>query len=151
MVASGLGTPAVDANLRMLHMPRGGVGWSAQAEVLRVGIMDVGVMSAGLEVGPRFAVRKRGLSDWTVTPFAGLGYTSVSAAQSHLAHYSTLSVGVDAGRTWVWNRFTMELGLGFYSAIPFGYTTSAEALADQRPVSVSPIKPSFTWSVGYAF
>lgn len=150
-VSSALGTPAFDANLRVLHMPGAFVGWSAQADLLSADAMDLHMLSTTLKGGPRFALRKRGLEDWSLNPFASVGYTSVGAGEHHLAHYAVLGLGLDATRTWVWQRFTMELGLGVYSALPVGFSTPAEALANEAPVVLSPIKPSVTWSLGYAF
>lgn len=151
VVASATGTPAIDANLRAIHMPGDAVGFSLQGDYLRARIMDIHVGSATLKAGPRFALRKRGLADWSLTPYASVGYTAVSAAGDHLAHYGVLGLGVDASRTWVWKRFTMDLGLGVYTALPIAYGSPAEVFANERPVSVSPIKPSITWSLGYAF
>jgi len=151
LVASAAGTPAFDLNVKAHHMLGDRVGLTLQTDFLRVRVEDVHVVHTGLKAGPRFALRGRGLSDWTLTPFASVGYTSVSAAHEHLVHYEVLGLGLDAGRTWVWKRFAMDLGLGVYSAFPVGFQTGAEALEAQAPISVSPIKPSVTWSIGYAF
>ena len=150
-VASALGTPAVDANLRMHHIFGEGVGMTLQTDFLWTRVMDVEVMSPNLRGGPRFSLRKRGLADWTLTPFAMVGYTTLSAAHEELFHYTTLGLGAEAGRTWVWKRLTMELGLGAYTTVPVAYHADAEVLPEQRPARISPVKPTLIWSLGYAF
>ena len=151
LVANAVGTPAFDANLRAHHMVGDRLGWTVQTDFLRTRLMDVGVLSTSIRGGPRFALRKRGLADWSLNPYASVGYSTIYAAHEPLAHYGVLGLGVEAGRTWVWNHFTMELGLGVYSAVPIGYASPAEVLSERRPPNLSPIKPSVTWSVGYAF
>jgi hypothetical protein len=151
VVATAAGTPALDANLKVHHMVGRRVGLTAQVDHLRAHVMDMDATHTSLRAGPRFALRDRGLADWTLTPSGSIGYATLSAADEELMHYTLLGVGLDAGRTWVWKRLSMEVGLGAYSTFAVGYRTSAEALADEEPESVSPIKPNVTWSLGYAF
>ncbi len=150
-VANVTGSPVFDATLRFHHMPSDRLGWTLQADLTAAAIFDMQVSHFGVRGGPRFSLRQRGLSDWTVTPFATVGVTSLSALDRRLARYGVLGVGVEAGRTWVWRRLAMELGLGVYTAFPVGFSTPAEAMQEQKAVNLSPIKPSVTWSLGYAF
>jgi hypothetical protein len=150
-VSSVAGTPAFDVNLKVHHMMGDRVGWTVQADHLRAHVMDMDATHTALRGGPRFALRGRGLADWTLTPFVSVGHATLSAADEELIRYKLLGGGLDAGRTWVWQRFVMELGLGVYTTVPVAFKTDAEALATQEPVTIFPIKPSITWSVGYAF
>lgn len=151
IVGNALGTPTFDATLRFHHMPTDPIGLSLQTDLTWSIPFDFTVSYAGLRGGPRIALRRRGLEDWTVTPLVLFGVTTLSAAGERLARYGTLGVGVEADRTWVWNRFTMELGLAAYTAAPVAYTARAEVFEGQRVPSVFPVKPSLTWSLGYAF
>lgn len=151
IVGNALGTPTFDATVRFHHMPGDRVGLSLQTDLTWSVPFDFTVSYAGLRGGPRFALRQRGLEDWTVTPLALVGVTTLSAAGERLARYGTLGVGVEADRTWVWKRFTLELGLALYAAAPVAYAAPAEVFRGLRVPSVSPVKPSLTWSLGYAF
>jgi len=150
-VATVLGTPAFDANIRLHHMHTNSIGWTVQADFLRAMVMDMHAMHSSVRAGPRFALHSRGLTDWSLTPFGSVGYTTLSAADKTLASYAVLGVGVEAGRVWVWNHFALELGLGAYTDFPVAYRPEAEVFVDLEPERISPIKPIVTWSLGYAF
>ncbi|MFT5681183.1 MAG: hypothetical protein ACI8RZ_002089 [Myxococcota bacterium] len=150
-VTTVTGTPTFDANLKGHHMVGDSLGWTLQADVLWIHVEDVDVMTTSLRGGPRISLGEQGLSGWYLTPFGTIGYTSLSASKQNLAHYAVVGGGLEAGRAWMWEHFIMELGLGLYSAFPVAYKSPAEALAEERPINLSPIKPSLTWSLGYAF
>lgn len=151
VVANVLEIPSFDANLRVLHVHGDRWGWTAQTDVITTVPFFVRATHVGLRGGPRLSLRGRGLSDWTVGAFGILGITDVSVAGGSLARYAVVGGGLEGGRTWVWKRFTMELGLAVYSTGNIAYASDAEVLEDERPASLSPIKPSVNWSLGYAF
>jgi len=151
VVANALGIPAFDANLKLHHMPRDGVGFTVQTDLTNVVVEDLHVVHSAVRFGPRFSLRKRGLADWTLTPYAVVGYTGASAAHTHLVRYGVVGAGLDAGRTWVWKRFTMELGLGVLGTAAFAVATPTEVLADRAVPSLLPVQPHLNWSLGYAF
>ncbi len=151
VVANVTGVPIYEGNVRGHHMLSDRLGWSAQVDIAGGKPEGMDVVNATLRTGPRLPLRTRGLEDWSLTPFAMVGYTSLSAASQHLAHYGVLGGGLEIAHTWVWKRFAMDLGLAAYSVGAVGYTAPAEALREQRPLTIFPIKPSLTWSLGYAF
>ncbi len=151
LVGTAMGTPTADATLRFHHMTSDRVGLTLQTDLTSSVPFDLTVSHASLRGGPRLSLRQRGLADWTLTPFAVVGITTIAAAHERLARYGVVGGGVEVGRTWVWRRFTMELGLGAYSVVPVGFAARAEVFAEDHPVNVLPIKPAVTWGLGYAF
>ncbi len=151
VIASAAGTRTFDANVRFHHVPRPGMGWTLQADVTDTSAMDMHVLHVSVRGGLRLSLRQRGLADWTLTPFVIGGGTTQSALDTRLARYGTLGIGVQIGRTWAWKRFVMELGIGVYAKTHVGFTSDVEVMAGQDAVSLSPVMPTITWSLGYAF
>lgn len=151
VVGHALGTPTYDVPLRLSHAASDRVGLTLQTDLTWSTPFDMATSYTGLRGGPRISLRGRGLDDWTLTPFALAGVSTVSAGGERLARYGMVGVGVEAGRTWVWKHFTMEVGLGAYAATDVAYAARAEVFADLRVQPVLPIKPTVNWSVGYAF
>ena len=103
----------LDINLRGLFLSNNRRGVHIQAELT---IIDVIFKSThlGLRAGPRYALRGKGLADWTVSPFALVGYTKTSAGGYPLSKWYTLGIGSEVGKTWVWKRLINELNIGIY-------------------------------------
>ena len=145
-----LGLGVMDINIRGLHIPQQGMGFLAQLDFTTVNIL-VRSTHIGARVGPRFALRGQGISDWTATPFIMAGYTVNSAGETPLSRWGVLGIGGQMGRTWVWKHLINELDIGLYGTKNIGYTILAPSLKNTSAPEILPIKPLFNWSVGYAF
>ncbi len=142
---------AFDLNLRGHHLFDDRWGLTVQLD-LTMGELLLRATHVGLRVGPRMALRKRGLADWTMSPFVLVGATWLGSGGYPLARWGTLGLGAEMGRTFEWRRLAIELGWGLYVTRNVGYHAQAEALVgSEAPSSPVAVLPIFTWSVGHAF
>lgn len=152
-VATALGVPALDLNLRGHHMRGDRWGVTVEAEWLSVTQnFTLKARHVGLRGGPRWALRGRGLDDWALLPFTILGHTSFRAGGiGSMGDYWVVGVGAELGRVWTWGPVCLELGLGSYLATSQGYTIRSAALEgtelDPGPV----LRPLLDLGVGYAW
>ena len=106
----------------------------------------------GCEMGTRCSMGDVGLSGWSAIPFVLIGYTSISSGNYDLSRWGVMGVGGEIDRTFVWNHFLLDIGIGIYSTRNVFYRSVAGALegstVSQPTVSV---RPSLHTGVGYAF
>ncbi len=152
-VATALGVPALDLNLRGHHMR--GDRWGITAELEWVSVTQSYTLKArhvGLRAGPRWALRGRGLDDWALLPFAIVGRTSFRAGGiGSMGDYWVLGSGAELGRVWIWGPVAFELGLGLYLATSQGYTVRSAALEGTELDPGPSLRPLLDLGVGYAW
>lgn len=153
LVLRALELPALDLNLRGHRILSDSVGITAELDYTSLaGAYTVRTWHTGGRVGARLALRGRGLSDWTVTPFVLGGVTGVTVdGYGGLARYGVLGSGVEAGRTWVWGPVALDLGVGLYTAMNLGYQVLAPA-AEGTEVGPGPfLRPLVDLGIGHAW
>ncbi len=142
---------ALDFNLRGHHQFNDRLGLTAQVD-LTSGEFLVQATHLGFRVGPRIALGKRGLADWAFSPFLLVGFTDVRAGEYRLASWGDLGMGFEVGRTFVWKEFAIELGTGFYSTVPVGYSAHSPSFeGTEAPQALPNVMPLLNASVGHAF
>ena len=105
----------------------------------------------GCKVGPRLSLQNSGFEGWSLSAYGILGYTKISASRYPLSKWAVYGVGTEVGRSFVWNHFVLDLGLGLYSVQNGLYSSSAEALkGTESPQGLSTV-PSVHTGIGYAF
>ncbi len=152
-VATILGNPALDLNLRGHHMFRDGLGLTVEAEWLSITQMyTLKARHYALRSGPRIALRKRGLDDWAVLPFGLLGRTSLSAAGvGPMGTYQVLGGGAELSRVWVRGPVAIELGLGLHATASLGYRVHSPSLEGTELDPGPRLRPLVDLGVGYAW
>lgn len=153
LLARTFDIPATDLNLRGHHMftPRLGITAELEATVIS-GVFTVSTWHAGARVGPRLALRGRGLNDWNALAFVLGGVTTATAGGAGpLARYGVLGSGVELGRTWVWGHFTLDLGLGAYLSANVGYRTLSPAAEGTGVDTGLSLHPLLDLGFGYAW
>jgi hypothetical protein len=147
----GIRVRAFDLNLRAHHVFTDRWGLTAQLDFTTAELLVRGT-HLGVRAGPRMAVRKRGLTDWTLSPFLMAGYTALGTLSFRMAGWGMVGFGGEVGRTWIWRRLSFELGLGLYSTTNFGYASQVETLVGSEAPNLGlPLKPLLNACIGYAF
>ncbi|MBT9559552.1 MAG: hypothetical protein IV100_26215 [Myxococcales bacterium] len=102
---------------------------------------EVTGVGGGVRVGPRVLPQGRRLGGAYILPF--VGYAQAAAAKdSSSISTKTISVGLEAGYSWVWhNGFVINLGAGFRHDIE---------LADEFDDSLV-ISPILNFTLGYSW
>jgi hypothetical protein len=151
-VATALGVPTLDANLRVHRTLGGRWALTGQVDFTRFRApLSVPTNHWGGRMGPRLGLRAKGLNDWMIHPFVLAGVSTLEGDGERLARYGVLGAGCEAGRTWVWGRFVFEVTTGLYSHVNVGYTARAEALEGEGPMAALPVKPMLNGRLGFAF
>ena len=148
-LARRLDVPAYDLNVRVHRMLDEKVGLTVQATVTSFRTLPRAT-HAGVRVGPRYALRDRGLADWTAGLFGVLGVTHHSSGGYALATVGVVGFGADVGKMWVYRRFAFELGIGAFVTGHIGYAAHGEPFEGLSYGAVLPIKPALTLGVGLA-
>lgn len=105
----------------------------------------------GCKVGPRFSLQNSGFEGWSLSTYGILGYTTVSASHYPLSRWAVYGIGAELGRSYIWNHFVLDLGLGLYTAQNAIYRSYAEAMKDSDPPQGLSMVPSVHTGIGYAF
>ena len=147
----GVDVSALDLNLRTHYAVSDRWGFTAQIDFTRAELL-VQAAHAGVRVGPRMSLGRRGLVGWGLSPFVLAGTTHMSAGDTRLADWATVGLGAEIGRVFIKNRLVFELGMGAYWSTNLAYRSHSETLADTgAPEPVLPVMPLLTASVGCAF
>ena len=139
-----------DVNLRGYQVFNQRWGLSVQVDFTRANIISTST-HFGCRVGPRISLQNSGITGWNWTPFVMTGHTSVYAGNYPLSKWGVLGIGGELDRTYVWNNFVLDLGLGLYTTRNVLYRTYADAFDGSELQSDTSFKPIFHTGIGYAF
>ena len=138
-----------DANLRgyKIYTPRWGL--ITQMDYTQSNLLWKSTFVGG-KIGPRLSLQSTGFEGWSLSTYGLAGVITLSASRYPLSRWSVIGVGTELGRSFVWNHFVLDLGLGFQTTKNILYRNSAEAFKDYRlpePVTI----PILHVGMGYAF
>jgi hypothetical protein len=152
-VATLLGNPALDLNLRGHHMFGDRLGLTVEADWLSITQMyTLKARHAGLRAGPRVALRGRGLDDWALLPFGLFGHTDLSATGvGAMGTYGVLGAGAELSRLWNRGPVAFEVGLGLHASASVGYRVHSPSLEGTDLAPGPRLRPLMDLGVGYAW
>jgi len=139
-----------DANLRgyQIYSDR----WSLMAQIDYTQVNQMWKTThVGCKVGPRLSFQNSGFEGWSVTGYGLIGYTTAKASRYPLSKWAVVGAGSEVGRSFIWNNFVLDLGLGLYTTRNLLYRTSADSLkGSEAPPGLTAV-PSLHTGIGYAF
>lgn len=141
---------AWDANLRGYQIYNDRWGLMAQFDYTQVNQMW-NTTHVGFKVGPRLSLQSSGFEGWSVTAYGLVGYTAAKASRYPLSKWAVVGAGSEIGRSFMWNNFVLDLGLGLYTTRNVLYRTSADSLEGTDAPPGLPTVPSIHTGIGYAF
>lgn len=139
-----------DANIRSYQIYTERWGLMAQLDYTKSNLIWKS-SHLGCKIGPRLSLQKSGFEGWSLSAYGMFGTTTVSASRYILSKWLVYGVGTELGRSFVWNHFVLDLGLGLYTAHNTLYSSDAEAFIDSQPPPGLSTMPSIQIGIGYAF
>ena len=138
-----------DANLRGYRIYNNRWRLMAQLDYTRSNLVWK-TTHVGAKIGPRLSLQNSDFEGWSLSTYGLFGYTSLSASRYPLSRWAVVVAGSELGRSFVWNHFILDLGVGLYTTHNFLYHTSTEAYKDSdAPAGLT--VPSIHTGIGYAF
>lgn len=139
-----------DANLRGYQIYNKRWGLMAQLDYTQSNLIWK-TTHIGCKVGPRLSLQNTGFEGWGFTAYGLMGYTNLTASRYPLSRWTVVGAGTELGKSFVWNHFVLDLGVGLYSTRNLRYRTDADALeGSEVPEGLSTV-PSIHTGIGYAF
>tara|TARA_B100000925_G_scaffold265910_1_gene225345 strand:+ start:291 stop:863 length:573 start_codon:yes stop_codon:yes gene_type:complete len=138
-----------DANLRGYKIYTNRWGVMAQVDYTQSSLIWKST-HVGCKIGPRLSLQRSGFEGWSLSTYGLVGFTTSSASRYPLSRWAVVGAGTELGRSFVWNRLVLDLGLGFYTTKNLLYRASAEAFQDYDLPEPSTL-PSIHIGMGYAF
>ena len=138
-----------DVNLRGYKMYSNRWGVMAQVDYTQSSLIWKST-HVGCKVGPRLSLQNTGFEGWSLSTYGLIGFTNLSASRYPLSRWAVVGFGTELGRSFIWNRLVLDLGLGFYTTKNLLYRASAEAFQNYDLPEPSTF-PSIHIGMGYAF
>ena len=139
-----------DANLRGYQIYTDKWGIMAQVDYTQSNLITTSTHIAG-KLGPRLSLQNSGFEGWSLCTYGIIGTTALSASRYPLAKWAVYGIGTELGRSFVWNHFVLDLGLGVYTTRNAFYSSSAQAFKESEPPAGLSTIPSIHIGIGYAF
>ncbi len=103
----------------------------------------------GAKVGPRYALSRRYLEGWYVSPMAIAGIAFTRQLGEHAQSAFSIGVGIESGYAWHWRRFVLELGVGLNYTALVGH--ASEFRGEEGKTPAAGLGPVFNVSLGYGW
>jgi hypothetical protein len=103
----------------------------------------------GVKAGPRYAISRRRLDGWYVSPMALMGFAFSRHLGKHAQSAFMIGVGAETGYAWHWERVVIELGGGLHYSGLVGHSSTLRGEDGETPGAN--IGPILNFSIGYGW